>query len=189
MAAKRSTARQFGGGGLDIGAILNATLGGGADVESVPDIPPESTITDKPYDWTGKDIPTGSKIQPKITQQDMSDISSGNLFRGKNKEGQDLAARANIENKLAEETAKRGIRTKQAEIPVDVQREQALTGPLIDRQKALHTLANDAELQKRLAIDPLDIEKERKQNIMAILTSKGIQPTEENIAKHDALIS
>ncbi len=201
MAAKRSRARNFSGGGskVNLGSILSGGLGGG-DVSSTPS-GSNFQLADKPNDWSGKNIPT-SGIKTKIlTSQDMSDNASGDVFKAKSPfwdaisggKGGELATKANIENKLAEETAQRGIRTKTSEIPIEAeaakQRETAISGPLIDRHKALLQLTNDAQLQSRLKIDPLDIEKARKENSMAILTAKGIQPTEENLAKHDALIS
>src|SRR6266496_2410076 len=162
MAAKKSRARQFGGGGIDIGAILNATQGG-ADVENVPNIKPSDIIADKPYDWSEKNIPTSRIKTKKLTEQDMSDIASRNLFRGKGKIGEELATKGNIENILAEEQAKRGLRTKESEIPI--------------------------EAARRTTLDPLDLAKTTKEHIIALLTSQGIQPTEENIKKHLDLTS
>ncbi|HEX9232700.1 MAG TPA: hypothetical protein VF849_01490 [Blattabacteriaceae bacterium] len=165
MAAKRSRARNFGGGkgGLDLGSLL-----GGNQVEQVPEVPPESSVTETPYDWSNKSIPTENRIQTKLEPKD---IGTQGKFRPTNPfldaitggKGTNLANQANIENILAEEAAKRGIRTKQAEIPIDV--------------------------AKRQALDPLDLAKETQQHIIALLTSQGIQPTPENIKSHLDLTS
>ena len=164
------------GGGLDLGGLLNAIVGGGensvGEVEQVPNIPPQGPTQE------------GGYLQPEPSQFRVKAKSND-----RSQEGRQLANEANIRSIQSEEQRKSGIRTKQAEIPIDVQKETALNVPRLELHKALGTQTLQQELDRRSKMDPLDIEKERQEHIMTLVTSQGMQATPKNIADADALLS
>jgi len=133
-----------GKGNIDLGAILLGALGGAGtgEVEPIPNVPFEGPTQ------------AGGIIETPPQQYRVKDKS-----RDYTGQGQSEANRANIRAQEAREAEKAELRTTKAKIPLDVERETALSKPLLERQKALNALANDAELQKRLNIDPLDLKK------------------------------
>jgi len=133
-----------GKGNIDLGAILLGALGGAGtgEVEPIPNVPFEGPTQ------------AGGIIETPPQQYRVKDKS-----RDYTGQGQSEANRANIRAQEAREAEKAELRTTKAKIPLKVEEETALSKPLLERQKALHALANDAELQKRLNIDPLDLKK------------------------------
>src|SRR5438477_7754507 len=134
MAAKRSRARQFGGGGskLDLGQLLAGSLGGG-EVQQIPQ------IQDQGPTQAGGILPQKpAQFQAKSPFWDT--ISGG--------KGKQLASQANIQGIQSEEEAQRGIRTKQAEIPINVAQQKALTPGIVEQQRQIDEEQINAEVAR-----------------------------------------
>ncbi len=172
MAPRNRQYQTKGKGNINLGAILLGALGGAGtgDIEDVP-VGEEDIGLGMPVD-TGR-----TEFRVKSGAKDYS---------GK---GQEAANKANIERQLSEEDAQRTLRTKKAEIPIEQEKETALNKPRLELHKAIGTQTLEQELERRKALNPIEIEQERQKHIMELVKSQGIQPTPENIKKADDLLS
>ncbi len=160
------------GGSLNLGAILGAIYGvpTTGEVEQVPQIAPQGPTQE------------GGILQPEPTQfrvKANTKDSSG--------KGQSIANEANTRSILSEDEAKRGLRTKQSEIPIDVEREQELNKERLKQSEALGHIATNEELQRELGLIPIQVDRARQLHQLSVVASKGIQPTKQNVKSQDEL--
>ncbi len=199
MAKPKDRRYNPGGGGGGLGTLLSTIFGMDANtVGSVEPISQPGTLidTDTPTDWN--DPETIKKVYTKAPKLDTErTINEARLYEAGNKfkvtgkdvsgKGAEIAARGNVENILSEEQAKRGIRTKESEIPIEVEREQLLNQERLKQAEALGHITNNVELQKELALTPIQVERARELHKIAVATSKGIYPEKENIEAQNKL--
>lgn len=161
-------------GHIDLGSILLGAIGGAGtgEVEPIPQIENQGPTQE------------GGILETPPQQFRVKSKTSDYTGRG-----QEAANRANIEALQSREAEKSAIRTKRESIPIEAeaakQKELAVTGPLVDRTKLIHQLANDAELQKALKLNPIQLDQARKVAAINVLSAKGIIPTEENITAYN----
>lgn len=162
---------------VDLGAILSAI--GGVEGGGVEAIPP----SDVPHDDPSFDARTQTRFKPKSGAKDF--LSGGRATR--------TASNLNAQQILADQEIARQLSMQKQSIPLDIERETALSGVRakadIDKEINLGPIQTANKVAERKAIDPLDEAKAAHAKNAELLVSYGIPVNPKNLATVDSTLT